>query len=467
MSKGIELFRLFGSVLVDNDKANESISKTESKAEMLGKTLSNGVKTAGKWALGIAGGVTAAGTALFAMANETAMAADAIDKLSERTGINREELQRWKYAAGQSGADIGKLEVGMKTLSDQMDAASQGSEKNISTFEKLGISIEDLKTKSQQDIFGSVMQALADMPQGAERNALGNDVLGKSYTELLPLLNAGSAGMSDLMKRADELGIVMSEEAVKANVVFGDSLADVKQSTGAIVAQLTTSVLPIMQLILTWVLAHIPEIKDVIGIAFGLIAKVVETAWNWMENYLIPAFDKLYNWTKENWPVISKYIQDAIDTVMPLFTALWSFISNYILPIFGALFDWVGRNFPMISKIVGEAFGFVIDIATGVIETITDVIDSIKSAIGWFQQLFGWSGKKVTVDTSPTDYPNPRAPVASGTPTGRSDSSGVPAGGSSGNTIVQNITVNSPTPLSPAETARQVKNASREMALEV
>ncbi len=32
--------------------------------------------------------------------------------------------------------------------------------------------------------------------------------------------------------------------------------------------------------------------------------------------------------------------------------------------------------------------------------------------------------------------------------------------------IIQNITINSPTPLTPAETARRIKNASRQLALE-
>ena len=192
----MELFRLFGSILIDNDKANESISKTEGKADSLGGKLGGMIGTAAKWGAGIVAGAGTAVGGMLALANKTAETADVIDKLSERTGINREELQRWKYAAEQSGGDIGKLEVGMKKLSDVMDGATSGSKANVEAFNKIGISLDDLKTKSQSEIFDDVMNALADMPAGAERNALGNDLLGKSYTELLPLLNAGSEGLS-------------------------------------------------------------------------------------------------------------------------------------------------------------------------------------------------------------------------------------------------------------------------------
>ena len=90
----MELFRLFGSILIDNDKANESISKTEGKADSLGGKLGGMIGTAAKWGAGLVAGAGAAVGGMLALANKTAETADVIDKLSERTGINREELQR-------------------------------------------------------------------------------------------------------------------------------------------------------------------------------------------------------------------------------------------------------------------------------------------------------------------------------------------------------------------------------------
>ena len=111
----MEIFKLFGSILVDSSKAEESISKTEKKAGGLGDKLKSGIATAAKFGAGLVAAAGAAVGGMIALANKTAETADFIDKLSERTGINREELQRWKYAADQSGADIGKLEVGIKS----------------------------------------------------------------------------------------------------------------------------------------------------------------------------------------------------------------------------------------------------------------------------------------------------------------------------------------------------------------
>ena len=56
----VEIFRLVGSIFVDNEQANKSISKTDEKAQGVGKTLLGGIKKAGKWGAAIVAGAAAA-----------------------------------------------------------------------------------------------------------------------------------------------------------------------------------------------------------------------------------------------------------------------------------------------------------------------------------------------------------------------------------------------------------------------
>lgn len=67
----LEIFRLVGSVFVDTDEANKSLQKSDKDAESLGKRLTSVAQTAGKFALGVVGAATAAGTALVAVAENT------------------------------------------------------------------------------------------------------------------------------------------------------------------------------------------------------------------------------------------------------------------------------------------------------------------------------------------------------------------------------------------------------------
>ena len=66
----MDIFKLVGSIYVDTTKANESISKTSKEAETLGGKFSNGITTAGKWALGVGAAATTVATSLLATANK-------------------------------------------------------------------------------------------------------------------------------------------------------------------------------------------------------------------------------------------------------------------------------------------------------------------------------------------------------------------------------------------------------------
>ena len=389
----MELFRLFGSIFVDNDKANESISKTEGKADSLGGKLGGMIGTAAKWGAGLVAGAGAAVGGMLALANKTAETADVIDKLSERTGINREELQRWKYAAEQSGGDIGKLEVGMKKLSDVMDGATNGSKANVEAFNKIGISLDDLKTKSQSEIFDDVMNALADMPAGAERNALGNDLLGKSYTELLPLLNAGSEGMTGLKERADELGLVMSEDMVKANVVFGDTMADVKAAFGMVFMTISNQMLPTLQIFLDFILDHMPEIQKTFEIVFDVIGKVIEAATHVIMEYLMPWLESLFDWVEANLPAIQAIFESIFNTIGEIIKAF--------VQIATTIWDKYGEDIKRITEVAFGAIKTIIETVIGVIKGVINVALGLitgdwQRAWDGVKQIFSsvWNGMK-------------------------------------------------------------------------
>ena len=204
------IFSLFGTIFIDNAEADKSIDTTTEKAEKSGSKVGSAFAAIGKGAAAMGAavitGAAAVGTAAYGMAMKTAEQADYIDKLSERTGINREELQRWKHAADQSGVSVDSFKNGIKKMSDVVDDANNGSKTAATAIERLGLSLDDLNAMSTEEKFNTITAALADMEDGAERNALGNDLLGKSYTEMLPLLNAGSEGMAALKKEADESG---------------------------------------------------------------------------------------------------------------------------------------------------------------------------------------------------------------------------------------------------------------------
>ena len=84
----MDLFKLVGSIFIDNEEANKSLSKTDEKAQKAGATFGDVAKKAGKVGTAIVGASATAVTGMVALANNAASTADEIDKGSIRMGIS-------------------------------------------------------------------------------------------------------------------------------------------------------------------------------------------------------------------------------------------------------------------------------------------------------------------------------------------------------------------------------------------
>lgn len=137
---------------------------------------------------------------------------DALAKMSQRTGLAVETLSALGYAAEQSGSDLDSLEKGIKHVQKEGGDASLGG-------------------------LMAIADELAAIEDPGERAARAMQIFGKSGTDLLPLMDKGGAGMRELMTRAEELGVVMGNDAAQAAVVMGDNLGDVfKQAKAAAIS---------------------------------------------------------------------------------------------------------------------------------------------------------------------------------------------------------------------------------------
>lgn len=357
------IFSVFGEILIDNTNADKSIDSTTEKAEKssskVGSAFSSIAKGAAAVGTAVVAGATAIGGAAYKIATSTAEQADYIDKLSERTGINREELQRWKHAADQSGVSVDSFKNGIKKMSDVIDDANNGSKTASTSLSRLGLSLDDLNKMSTEEKFNTITAALADMEQGAERNALGNDLLGKSYTEMLPLLNAGSDGMAALKKEADDLGIVMSEDTVKAGVVLGDTIANVKDAFGGLLNRIGAAAIPLIQQIADMIIAGLPKIQALFGKLVPVISSVFER--------LIPPLFEL--------------IQTLFPVLMDLISSLLPPIESIITAILPVIINLIQQLVPFLIQIVQQILPIVVQLIEGLMPLITEILNTVLPVI--------------------------------------------------------------------------------------
>lgn len=223
MASGTEIFKLFGSIMIDSTEAEKSLGKTDKAAQSTQDKLGKLVSSAAKFAAGAAASIAAAGTAVFKFADNVASVGDTIDKQSQKLGISAKAYQEWDSVLGHCGASIDSLKGGMKTLTK---AVADASDDQVAAFRAVGLSMDQVKSMSTEDVFSAVVTGLQGMEEGAERTNIATTLLGKSAQELGPLLNTSAEDTAAMKQAVNELGGVMSDEAVAASASFKDALQD-------------------------------------------------------------------------------------------------------------------------------------------------------------------------------------------------------------------------------------------------
>jgi archaellum component FlaC len=173
---------------------------------------------------------------------------DRVDKMSQKIGMSRQGFQEWDYILAQTGANIDGLQMSMKTLSTQADAVTKGGSEATAMFEKLGVEVLDVngKMKDQEALFSEVFFALSDLESETERTAMASRLLGRSATELAPVMNQGSDEIEKLRDDAHRLGLVYEDELIDSGVRLGDNILSL---TRAFEAFKTKAIAPVVGLL--------------------------------------------------------------------------------------------------------------------------------------------------------------------------------------------------------------------------
>ncbi|WP_291996734.1 hypothetical protein [Candidatus Accumulibacter sp. ACC012] len=186
--------------------------------------------------------------AMAAMVTSSIDAADALSKLSQRTGETVENLARLQYAGSLADVSNDALATSLKKLSKNMAEAASGTGEVADAFRAIGVSVvaSDGKLRSSGDVLNDVADRFAGYEDSAAKAALAQAIFGRSGADLIPLLNAGSQGLKEMGDEASKLGVVISTETAQAAERFNDQMTRVNAALGSIAKQTATELLPVL-----------------------------------------------------------------------------------------------------------------------------------------------------------------------------------------------------------------------------
>ena len=409
----------------EEDKAGKSTQTLGDRVRALGDRLqqtgakvrafaANIAKLAIKAVAGLAAGVAAAAVGIGIFVLKTAQAADEIVESAEKIGISTTKYQEFQFIAEQVGTDVETVGRAFARTTKAIAGADEEGSAMAKTLAELGVATRDVDgdLRSADDVFADIITALGRMENETQRDIVAQQIFGKSFQELVPLINLGADGLQEMTDRAHELGAVMSEDTVQGLADFNDQVAAIKGGVKGLLGQLAGAFLPLIKTVAdrlqTWlssaaVKAGIEKFKGFIqGIADAINTLLSGDIAGFVEKIsgLGEKIARALGASPEQAAAIgagvrdfAAWVQETIPKVAEFFNQLKESIGKFIVEQVIPFVQAHGAELKGALIAIGIALGViavVVPIVTGLIAALTSPITLIIAAVA----LLGaaWAG---------------------------------------------------------------------------
>ena len=211
----------------------------------MGSLNTTSVKIAGGF-VALAVAIAKAEKALIAMTKESAAFADNIITLSMQTGQTTDQLQEFSYATELIDVSVDTLQGSLTKLTNNMQDTINGTGNAKASFDALGISVTDAdgNMRSANDVFYETIDALGDVKNETERDAMAMDIFGRSAQDLNPLIIQGSDTLKAYAQEAHNVGYVLNNEELSALGAVDDAYQRLQKSQEGAKNQLSAEFAP-------------------------------------------------------------------------------------------------------------------------------------------------------------------------------------------------------------------------------
>lgn len=140
--------------------------------------------------------------------------AESIDKVAKASGLSTDAVQQFRFAMQQNGASAEQADKSLENFANTIGDAANGSQKAQLALARVGVTFDDLKSKSVEQLFGKATDTLSKFGSAADATNAKVDVFGKQAKEMGGALSIAATEMNRLRDAARAAGAVLSEETI-------------------------------------------------------------------------------------------------------------------------------------------------------------------------------------------------------------------------------------------------------------
>jgi len=164
---------------------------------------------------------------------------DQLQDIAEKFGVSASKLQLLGNAASVFGSGIDQVSAGLNKLSLAQQKALAGDNGLANTFAEVGISLDDLRSMRPEDILLKISDSFASGANEGRQFIIVNELLGKAQTDLIKVLNQGSAA---IIEQGENIG-VYTDEQIASLSALSDSLKKFQNLTSLVFGVAATAIM--------------------------------------------------------------------------------------------------------------------------------------------------------------------------------------------------------------------------------
>jgi hypothetical protein len=397
----MEIFRLFGSIFIENEKASKSLRDTEKQATDVGKTLQETTKVAIKFGDELGKRLTDVGSkmtkvagiplaalkaAMLGLAKTTADYTATVMDNARVVGLSVEAYQELQYAMAQSGLSQDDFVRMMGRVNQRIGMARQGNEKYRKSLQNLGISLEDVDKGlvGTEETFLAMIDYLHQMEDSQQQAAVAGDFFGVMLARrMMPLIKDGAQSVEELRQRAYELGLVMDDLAIAKGDLLSDTLDDLSFTAKGLarifgsemhapMINISKAITDVIARFSTWLTENPKVVRQIIVwggaiagvlgvlvtlgttmIVTGKIIGALGAIFNILTSkpvLIIAAIGALYLAWESDWLGIRNAVEDAWAIISPVIDAIIKWGKEKL----ETTWNWTTENLPKFLKWISE-----------------------------------------------------------------------------------------------------------------
>lgn len=238
------------------DRANAALKNEEASLARMQNELKGASSNTQTYASAVMALITTLAAVSGAFVEAAEAAAEYIDEvntMSEQSGASTEMVQTWMYMADVVDVSANSMAGAMSRMKKNMDSAKDGSGEMADAFKELGFNVTNGNgsLRDASDVMYEVFDALRDMENETEKDALAMKIFGKGADELAGAIDGGSEAFNNFNASATEAGAIIGGSAAQSLQELNDAMDEAKAKTSAAQNQLgamaAEAILPLVE----------------------------------------------------------------------------------------------------------------------------------------------------------------------------------------------------------------------------